>query len=167
MSGDRIIPGRAVFLLARIALGGVLVYAAYTKLVQPWQLFAMSIQAYQLLPEWGVTLLARTLPGTELLLGVLLVIGWPMRIVATAASALLAGFFAIMLRSYLNGQAGIDCGCFGVGEALSAKTLLRDGALLGVSLGVTLAAFWQTRRTSEAVESVNAPTPGAAGEAAK
>jgi hypothetical protein len=35
----------------------------------------------------------------------------------------------VMVVSYFTG-AGIDCGCFGVGEPLSVRTLIRDGALL-------------------------------------
>jgi hypothetical protein len=46
-------------------------------------------------------------------------------------------FFAVMLVQYFRG-AGIDCGCFGVGEALSAKTLLRDGALLAAALALVV-----------------------------
>jgi len=113
----------------RLVLGAVFVYAAYTKLRQSWLLFALSIDSYQLLPEWGVLALARTLPWIELALGLLLVTGWLLRYTSVAAAIVLAGFFSVMLLSYARG-AGIDCGCFGVGEALSAKTLIRDGALL-------------------------------------
>ena len=113
----------------RVLLGAVFVYAAYTKLRQSWLLFALSIDSYQLLPEWGVLALARTLPRLELAVGVWLVSGWKLRYSSLAATLILAGFFSVMLLSYVRG-AGIDCGCFGVGEALSAKTLIRDGALV-------------------------------------
>ena len=116
-------------LLLRLLLGAMFVYAAYTKLRQSWLLFALSIDSYQLLPEWGVLALARTLPWLELGLGVLLVTGFWLRRVSIAATALLGGFFAVMVVSYVRG-AGIDCGCFGTGEALSMKTLARDGALV-------------------------------------
>ncbi len=39
-------------------------------------------------------------------------------------------------------RSGIDCGCFGVGEPLTAKTLARDGVLLAAA--ITLVA--STRR---------------------
>jgi len=124
--------------LLRLALGAVFVYAAYTKLRQSWLLFALSIDSYQLLPEWGVLTLARTLPWLELAVGLLLLTGVWLRYVSIAATLLLALFFSVMLLSYVHGT-GIDCGCFGVGEALSVKTLLRDGGLLaaGVALAVT------------------------------
>ena len=62
---------RAVMLVLRIALGAVFVYAAWTKLRTPWELFAMSIDSYQLLPLKAVELVARTLPWFELAVGLL------------------------------------------------------------------------------------------------
>lgn len=131
---------RRALLVLRIALGLVFVYAAYTKLRQPWLLFAMSIDSYKILPDWAVTTLARTLPWLELAIGLLLIIGWKLRFAAAAATALLLGFFAIMVRSYVKDM-GIDCGCFGLGEALSVKTLIRDGALLLLAILITAASF--------------------------
>ena len=40
-----------VRLLLRLMLAVVFLYAAWTKLRQPWLVFALSIDAYQLLPE--------------------------------------------------------------------------------------------------------------------
>ena len=118
-------------------LGAVFIYAAYTKLRQSWLLFALSIDSYQMLPEWGVYAVARTLPWFELTLGVLLVAGVWLRYLSVVATTILALFFTVMLVQYFRG-AGIDCGCFGVGEALSAKTLLRDGALLAAALALVV-----------------------------
>ena len=132
---------RRVTLALRLLIGGVFVYAAYTKLRQSWLLFALSIDSYQMLPEWAVFALARTLPIFELVLGLLLIGGVWLRYLSVVATAILALFFSVMVVSYFRG-AGIDCGCFGVGEPLSAKTLLRDGALLAAAM--TLAIF--TRR---------------------
>ncbi len=139
--------GRVLMLLGRIALGGVFIYAAYTKLSQSWVLFAMAIQAYRLLPEWSVTLLARLLPWLELGLGAALLFGWMLRTVAAAAAALLLGFFSIMAYSYATHPegSGINCGCFGFGEAISVETLVRDGLLVLIALAVTYGAF-RTRR---------------------
>ena len=125
-------------LFLRLLLAGVFMYAAWTKLRQPWLVFAMSIDAYQLLPEWAVLATARVLPWLELGIGVLLLTGVWLRYVSIVAAALLAVFFATMLLSFGKGM-GIDCGCFGVGEPLSAKTLARDGFLLASA--ITLAVL--------------------------
>ena len=128
---------KALQLFLRLLLGAVFIYAAYTKLRQSWLLFALSIDSYQLLPEWAVFALARTLPWLELALGVLLIAGVALRYLSVVATAILGLFFAVMLVSYFRG-AGIDCGCFGVGEALSMKTLLRDGVLLAAAISLVV-----------------------------
>ncbi len=119
----------------RVVLGAVFVYAAYTKLRQSWLLFALSIDSYQLLPQWAVLTLARLLPWLELALGIALIAGVWLRYTAIAATSVLMLFFSVMLLSYTKG-AGIDCGCFGVGEALSLKTLARDGVLLAAAIAL-------------------------------
>jgi putative oxidoreductase len=136
--------GKALLRIGGAGLGAVFIYAAYTKIRAPFLLFAMAIDAYKLLPEWAAVALARGLPWFELFLGIALVSGLLLRYTALMASALLAVFFGVMVRSYMLGQQ-INCGCFGIGEALSPKTLVRDAALLGLSLAVTLGAFLVAR----------------------
>ncbi len=128
----------------RLVLSVVFLYAAYTKLRQPWLVFAMAIDSYQMLPEWGVLALARTLPWLEAAIGALLLIGIGLRFTAIAASAMLAGFFSVMLYSYARGKQ-IDCGCFGLGEALGPATLIRDGVLVAASLLLTWTVTWKRR----------------------
>jgi uncharacterized membrane protein YphA (DoxX/SURF4 family) len=130
----------------RVLLGGVFIYAAYTKLRENPLLFAMAIDAYKLLPEAGAIALARVLPWAELILGLALVAGVLPRVSMSAATALLGVFFAVMLRAYQQGQQ-ISCGCFGLGEPISGRTLARDGALLALSLVLTVTAFRTARRS--------------------
>jgi uncharacterized membrane protein YphA (DoxX/SURF4 family) len=135
---------RAGLLILRLGLAAEFGYAAWTKLREPWMLFAMSVDAYHVLPEWGAVAVARTLPWVELVLAVVLLAGLWQRVAMPAASALLAVFFSLMVRSYVRGE-GIDCGCFGPGEAISPITLLRDGGLLAASLLLTWSA-WRGKR---------------------
>jgi uncharacterized membrane protein YphA (DoxX/SURF4 family) len=128
-------------------LGAIFVYAAWLKLRDPWQIFAMSIDAYRILPLKAVELAARIIPWFELAVGLLLIAGLWLRISAPIVSLLLLTFFALMVRAYVKGMA-IDCGCFGPGEAISWKTLLRDGALVAAALLVTTMAFLNRRKTA-------------------
>lgn len=130
--------------LLRLVLGAVFIYAAYTKLRQSWLLFALSIDSYQLLPEMAVLGVARTLPWLELALGILLIAGVWLRYLSIAAAGILGLFFTIMVVQYFRG-AGIDCGCFGVGEPLSAKTLARDGVLLAAALALVASTWRRTK----------------------
>jgi uncharacterized membrane protein YphA (DoxX/SURF4 family) len=137
-------------LVLRLLLAAVFLYAAYTKLRVSWLVFAMSVDSYHLLPEWGVLAVARTLPWLELLLGLLLLAGPWLRWTALAASLQLLFFFSVMLLSYSKGM-GIDCGCFGVGEALGPWTLARDGTLLACSIALMVSAFvarWRSQASS-------------------
>jgi hypothetical protein len=59
-----------------------------------------------------------------------------------------------MTRSYLAGQQ-ISCGCFGIGEALSPRTLVRDGLLLALSFAVTFGAILAARAPRKSPD----PTP--------
>jgi uncharacterized membrane protein YphA (DoxX/SURF4 family) len=138
---------RWLIFLGRVTVGFVLVYAAYLKLQLPWIGFAAQIQAYKLswLSDDAVIFVARTLPWFEAVLGVLLLIGVQLRWVATAASVMLLAFFALLVRSYVLGM-NIDCGCFGLGDRLTWKTLLRDGLLSLVSILVTVGTFLTQRK---------------------
>jgi uncharacterized membrane protein YphA (DoxX/SURF4 family) len=153
-------PLRWFLLLGRIALGGIFLYAVFAKLNYPpgnfltfdlgnWKLaleiFAIAVNGYGILPAWAVTPVAFGVPMLETVLGILLLAGIGLRWTATASSLLLLFFFSIMARAYLLGQS-IDCGCFGPGDTLSAKTLARDGALLALSLAVAFLAFRSARQ---------------------
>jgi uncharacterized membrane protein YphA (DoxX/SURF4 family) len=149
--------GLALVTIGRIVLGLVFLYAAYAKLHPApgdhWSvssikisltLFALEVDSYQLLPPWAVLLVARVVPFVELALGLLLVIGWRLRYIAAASSVLLLVFFGVMLRTYHAGLQ-INCGCFGPGEQLGTRTLVRDGLLFALSLAITWGAFLHTR----------------------
>jgi uncharacterized membrane protein YphA (DoxX/SURF4 family) len=171
MDGSPSKTGRILLLAGRVALGLIFVYAAYTKLRPavpgPFSLdslrlslslFATQVDSYQLLPGWAVSFVAHTLPFFELAIGLLLVSGWLLRSVSSVTSALMLGFFGVMLRSYALGLE-INCGCFGPGEALGVKTLIRDGSLLALSLAVTFGAFWMRRSRRGVPGVISTPAP--------
>jgi Methylamine utilisation protein MauE len=135
---------RVLLICGRLALAAVFLWAAYTKLRDPWMIFAMEIDAMQIAPAGMLEPVARTLPWFELLIGILLVIGIQLRYVATVATVFLLGFFTTLLVLYLRGFQG-DCGCFGPGERLGPKTLARDALLVALSIWVTREAFRRAR----------------------
>ena len=88
---------RAVILIARLVLGGIFVYAGISKIFFPnthlWPMFflrfsistnlatfAQQVESYKLLSPAGVDFVAHTLPFTEIALGLLLLIGWGLRL---------------------------------------------------------------------------------------
>jgi len=123
---------KLVSIVLRAVLGAVFIYAAYVKLREPWLLFATSIDAYHVLPEWAVLTVARSLPWAELALGLVLLSGLWLRYTSIAAVTLLGVFLIVMMSAYARGLA-IDCACFGPGEEISARTLARDGGLVAMA----------------------------------
>jgi hypothetical protein len=152
---------RIIVIAARLILGVVLVYAAWTKLSAPWPQFAVSINSYQVVPLTWLEPLARGLPWVELMLGLGLLSGFLQRWFGLASTLLLGFFFSLMVRSWAIGL-NIDCGCFGPGEALGPMTMVRDGSLVALGLIVTIAAFRGPRSSSEA--SVSSASPAPAGD---
>jgi uncharacterized membrane protein YphA (DoxX/SURF4 family) len=154
--------GRILLVLGRVALGVVFLVAAYAKLRpqvpgMPWSaasirtslsMFAMQVDSYQLLPPTAVRPAAHLLPFFELALGVWLLSGLALRLSSLITTLLLGGFFGLMVRTYALGLE-INCGCFGPGEKLGTKTLVRDGTLLALSIAVTVGAFLLRFRKSE------------------
>jgi len=126
-------------------LGAIFVYAAWVKLRDPWELYALAINSYEVLPLWAVEAVARSLPWLELAIGVGLIAGIWLRISATVTSLLLMVFFGLMVRAFAKGMQ-INCGCFGSTDIISWRTLLRDGSMLAASLLLTAMAFKRQRR---------------------
>ncbi len=130
----------ALLLVARLALGGLLVVAGALKLGDP-SAFASEITNYQIIPSLA-PYLAATLPATEILTGAGLVAlprSWR-RAAALAAGGLCAMFLGATTLAYLRGI-NVDCGCFGAGSGpITVLTLLRNLALLGVALLIGLGA---------------------------
>ncbi len=147
---------RAVMWIGRLVLGGIFIYAGYAKLFLPTMhphppigialaMFALQVDSYQMLPPWAVNLVAHSLPFAEVGLGLLLIVGWHLRVWATLTSLLILGFFAVVVRSYAMGLQ-INCGCFANPEPLTIMTVFRDGLLAALALVMTIFAFIEARQ---------------------
>jgi uncharacterized membrane protein YphA (DoxX/SURF4 family) len=164
--------GPLLLIMGRLVLAGIFLFAAYAKLkpqaAMPWSaasvrtslsMFAMQVDSYQLLPPQLVSPAAHFLPLFELFLGLWLLSGIWLRYSSLITTLLLGVFFAMMVRTYRMGLE-INCGCFGPGERLGPKTLLRDGSLLAFALAVTIGAFMMyRRRAARSAPAVTVSTP--------
>jgi Methylamine utilisation protein MauE len=88
---------------------------------------------------------AQCLPWTEIAIGLLLLIGWRLRIWATIVTLIIGGFFAAVVRAYAL-HLDINCGCFAKPEPLTGMTVLRDGALFLLAVLMTVFAFQEARK---------------------
>ncbi|MBK8014145.1 MAG: DoxX family protein [Deltaproteobacteria bacterium] len=120
----------------RIALGAVLLYAGVLKAADP-AVFAREVAGYQFFPTLA-PLIAATLPTTELLLGLLLLI-LPSRSpwLRAAALATAAVFFMFLIAVTQVVVRGIDtrCGCFGADSGVvDMLSILRVAGFLVASV---------------------------------
>ena len=153
---------RAIIWIGRLVLGGIFLYAGYSKVFLPnnnlWPLFvlkfsismnilnfAIQVEAFKLLPPWGVQFVAHTLPFAEILLGLLVLTGWRLRIWASFLTLIMLGFFVVVLRAYLL-HMDINCGCFATPEHIGPRKILEDAVLSALALLTTYFAFVEARK---------------------
>jgi uncharacterized membrane protein YphA (DoxX/SURF4 family) len=136
---------RITQIVLRLALGLIFIYAGYVKLKDPWQLFAAGVASYEILPMKAVEIVARTLPWFEVALGVVLISGFFFRISSTIVTLMLAVFFTLIVRAYVQGKE-ISCGCFGGNEPISPLTMLRDGSMLAGAVFLCVTAYLGRRK---------------------
>lgn len=110
----RIIDNDYLTLLARVAIGGMYLFASYDKIIHP-ALFAKSIWQYHLVPGSLINLIALGLPWLELVIGVALIVGISYRGAVHWANLLLV-MFMIALASTIFRGIDIACGCFKAGQ---------------------------------------------------
>jgi uncharacterized membrane protein YphA (DoxX/SURF4 family) len=153
---------RAVIWIGRLVLGPLFIYAGYSKAFLPntnlWPFFvlkfsisvnlanfARQVDAFQLLSPGGVSFVAHTLPFAEIALGLLVLIGWRLRIWASLLTLVMLGFFVVVTRAYLL-HMDINCGCFATPEPINLKKILEDAALSALALLMTYFAFIEARK---------------------
>jgi uncharacterized membrane protein YphA (DoxX/SURF4 family) len=143
---------RLLLIAARIILGSIFVYAAYTKLHfnGAWHLrdyyflFAMGIDSYRMLPLGVVEWMARILPWLELGLGALLIVGAGVRWAGLLITGLLVMFMIALTHAALGGLE-INCGCFGSNSVKPSHELMLDGLLMTLAVAVTVGGFLSHR----------------------
>ena len=134
---------RIVSLLARLGLAAVWLISGWIKFIDPTQT-VVAVRAYQLLPEDLVRPVAYTMPMFEIALGLFLLIGLGVRVVAVVSGATLLVLIGVIISAWSRGLS-IDCGCFGGGGAADVgawdyvREISRDVGFL--ALAVWLVVF--------------------------
>jgi uncharacterized membrane protein YphA (DoxX/SURF4 family) len=120
---------------ARLLAGGALALAGVLKATRDPKVFALSVDAFGILPAGLVPAVAHFLPWFEILVGMALVLGWWSR----QAALLVAGtylVFTVAVAGVVVQGRSIDCGCFaglfGSG-AVGWQTVGRNAVFLAAS----------------------------------
>jgi uncharacterized membrane protein YphA (DoxX/SURF4 family) len=153
---------RIIIWIGRIVLGAIFVYAGFAKLLMPnthlWPMFVLKfsistnltmfqqqVESYKMISSDASRLLAHTLPFVEIFLGLMLLIGWRLRIWATLITLIMVGFLGVVTRAYLL-HMDINCGCFGTPEKLTFMTIVRDAAFSALAVAMTYFVFTEARQ---------------------
>jgi uncharacterized membrane protein YphA (DoxX/SURF4 family) len=125
--------------LARLGLAAVWLVSGWIKVSDPNQTY-IAVQAYDLLPDGVVSVVAAAMPFLELALGVLLLVGLGTRVVALVSVVVLVAFIGAVAQSWARGLS-IDCGCFGGGGEVAAGHTAY-GVEIARDLGFLMLALW-------------------------
>ncbi|MBS0014688.1 MAG: DoxX family membrane protein [Desulfobacterales bacterium] len=115
------------FVIARILMGAVFLYASYDKILNP-QAFAEAVYNYQILPDFAVNAVALALPWIEMVAGLCLITGIWQPGAALVCALLMCVFTAALVFNQIRGL-DVHCGCFST-EAVHGPagiwTVIRD-----------------------------------------
>ena len=131
-----------VGLLARLALGGVLLAAGLLKVTDPTGSI-QSVVAYQLFSYQVAEMIGLMLPVLEIAVGLLLVLGLLTRASAAIGTLLMIVFIAGIASAWTRGLS-IDCGCFGTGgpvdpsQTAYLEEIVRDAGLAAAGLWLVI-----------------------------
>lgn len=118
-------------LVARLAVGCVLLFSGLHKAAAPVEEFMVVIEGYGILPQPHIRLFALLIPWLEILGGLFLSAGLWTRAAAAVTGALSTSFFLALLSTQVRGIELANCGCFGAGWHLERwQAMLLDSALL-------------------------------------
>lgn len=129
----------ALLLLIRLLVGGVFLVFGVAKALAPIEEFIASINSYQMLPEFIVPLFANVMIYTEIVIGLLFVLGLFTKRMAQAHVVLLGMFIIAIGQAMVRGLELLDCGCGGglkLGET-PGEVLGRDIIML-ILVGIFL-----------------------------
>jgi putative oxidoreductase len=104
------ITSKGFVLALRLFLGALFVFSASDKVLDP-EKFAIAVRGYKLLPVALSNVFALVLAWSELLAGILLILGIYTRQAAAAVLLMLVMFIGAIATTIIRGLV-VDCGCF-------------------------------------------------------
>ncbi|OGW81384.1 MAG: hypothetical protein A3G33_00760 [Omnitrophica bacterium RIFCSPLOWO2_12_FULL_44_17] len=117
-------------LIGRLAVGGILIYSGWNKLLAPPEEFAAAVEAYRFLPDMLIPLVATAVPWIEFILGAFIFLGFMTRTSAAVASVFFLAFIALLIRTIILKLPILDCGCFGAAIHISPRDTVKIDFIL-------------------------------------
>lgn len=122
-----------IVLIARLLIGGILIYASFNKIVDPGG-FAKAIANYHIIPFGLENSMAIILPWLELIVGLCLIIGVFIDGAAFLVIVMMVVFIVAITFAILSGY-NIECGCgLKPGELVGVQKIIEDLTYLILAL---------------------------------
>jgi len=112
-----------LLMVSRIVLGGLFVYSAVDKIIDPLA-FATIIHHYRLAPPNMINLIAIVIPWIELVAGAFLIFGIRLKASALTINLMLV-FFTVVLAITAFRGINVSCGCFSTSTAVKSNLVIR------------------------------------------
>ena len=124
--------------VCQVATGLLFLWAGLAK-IGDLAGFALQLHNYRIVPIWTENLLAMTVPWTEVVAGLALVVGVRARSGAVLATAMLAVFTLAVAVAWARGL-DFECGCFGKASSgrIGAQKLAENLGMLALAAGGTV-----------------------------
>src|SRR3990167_7831937 len=108
-----VINHKVIVLIARLAVGGIFVFAGIIKLFEPIEEFIAIGHQWAILPDPLLTWYITLLPWVELVFGIFILLGIFTRWSAVILALCLVSFLIGIVINMGRGRTLEDCGCFG------------------------------------------------------
>ena len=114
-----------IVLLARLLIGGILIYASIEKIVNPEE-FARAIDNYRIMPFGLENSIAIILPWLELVIGICLILGVFIDGASFLVIFMMMVFIIAISYAIISGY-NIECGCgLKPGELVGMQKIIED-----------------------------------------
>ena len=152
-----ILSNRFLQIILRVILGGIFIYVAVNKMINPEE-FAKAIKNYEMLPLQVINIIAIILPYLEFLAGLFLLFGIYKKGSSAILIITLIVFIIALSSAYARGL-NIDCGCgfTSVNQESTNKTdllvrIIEDAFML---IGAVIVyVFCEKKKPAEPVQQV-------------
>lgn len=143
-----------IYVIFRIALGGLFVFASWNKILDPHG-FAEIVRNYKILPPMFVNPVALLLPWTEMVCGVMLISGFLVKGSVLVIDIMMMIFTLALLFNVYRGL-DVSCGCFSLSlqtqKGMYLYYILRDIVLLAMGIWILVYRLNKDRKPDSARE---------------
>lgn len=133
-----------LFDIIRLILAFIFVLSSIEKLKDPYA-FALSVDAYQVFPDWIVNLSTLLIPWLELFIAFGLIFKFKLRANLILFGSLMIMFTLLVVIAMIKGL-DIECGCYGESSSKVGLTKLVENILIIIGCSILYSYYFIVER---------------------